>query len=141
MALNVVGIGEASGIFPIDSENLCYNAKMLKKFNSLISKFGLPFSAESVLPQVLVAGQNAGNLTEKGAELTDNLLNIGIPFAPPEGDAGTGMVATNSVSPKTGNISAGTSIFSMLVLEKPLKNVYTLRTVEDTFEIKKYLNV
>ena len=122
--VNVVGIGEASGIFPIDSENLCYNAKMLKKFNSLISKFGLPFSAESVLPQVLVAGQNAGNLTEKGAELTDNLLNIGIPFAPPEGDAGTGMVATNSVSPKTGNISAGTSIFSMLVLEKPLKNVY-----------------
>lgn len=122
--VNVVGIGEASGIFPIDSENLCYNAEMLEKFNSLISKFGLPFSAESVLPKVLVAGQNAGSLTEKGAELTDNLLNIGIPFAPPEGDAGTGMVATNSVRPKTGNISAGTSIFSMAVLEKPLKNVY-----------------
>ena len=123
--VNVVGIGEASGIFPIDSENLCYNAKMLKKFNSLISKFGLPFSAESVLPQVLVAGQNAGNLTEKGAELTDNLLNIGIPFAPPEGDAGTGMGATNSVSPKTGNISAGTSIFGMIVLDKALSDVYT----------------
>ncbi len=122
--VNAVGIGEASGIFPIDSENLCYNAEMLSKFNTLISKFGLTFTAESVLPKVMVAGQNAGNLTEKGAMLTDNMLDVGVPFAPPEGDAGTGMVATNAVSQKTGNISAGTSIFLMAVLERPLRNVY-----------------
>lgn len=122
--VNAIGIGEASGVFPIDSENLCYDTEMLKKFNVLISKFGLSFTAEDVLPKVLVAGQNAGSLTEKGAKLIDNMLSIGTVFAPPEGDAGTGMVATNAVCPKTGNISAGTSIFSMVVLEKPLKNVY-----------------
>ncbi len=122
--VNAVGIGEASGIFPIDSENLCYNAVMLEKFRALTEKFGLPWKPEDVLPRVLVAGAPAGNLTEKGAELTDNILKVGTLFAPPEGDAGTGMVATNSIRPKTGNISAGTSIFSMVVLEKPLKNVY-----------------
>lgn len=122
--VNAVGIGEASGIFPIDSKNLCYDKGMVEKFNELISKYDLPWKLEDVLPSVLVAGENAGNLTESGAKLLDNLLPMGISFAPPEGDAGTGMVATNAVAPKTGNISAGTSIFSMVVLEKPLENVY-----------------
>ena len=122
--VNAVGIGEASGIFPIDSEKLCYNAEMIKKFNGVIQKSGLNFKVEDLLPTVLLAGENAGSLTEKGAELVDNMLKAGTPFAPPEGDAGTGMVATNAIRPKTGNISAGTSIFSMSVLEKPLKNVY-----------------
>ena len=123
--VNAVGIGEASGIFPIDSKNLCYNVKMISKFNRLIEKSGLNFKTEDILPKVLTAGQKAGNLTEKGAELIDNMLKVGIPFAPPEGDAGTGMVATNAIRPKTGNISAGTSIFSMSVLEKPLEKVYS----------------
>ena len=123
--VNAVGIGEASGIFPIDSKKLCYHTEMLEKFNLLIQKSGLNFKLEDLLPKVLLAGKNAGNLTEKGAELIDNMLEVGTPFAPPEGDAGTGMVATNAIRPKTGNISAGTSIFSMAVLEKPLKNVYS----------------
>lgn len=122
--MNVVGIGEASGIFPIDSEHLCYDKEMIKKFNDLIVQYNLPWNLENVLPSVLVAGENAGYLTESAAKLLDNMLPAGISFAPPEGDAGTGMVATNSVASKTGNISAGTSIFSMVVLEKPLKNVY-----------------
>lgn len=122
--MNVVGIGEASGIFPIDNEHLCYDKEMVEKFNALIAKYDLPWKLEHVLPSVLVAGENAGQLTESGAKLIDNLLPSGILFAPPEGDAGTGMVATNAVAPKTGNISAGTSIFSMVVLEKPLENVY-----------------
>lgn len=122
--VNAVGIGEASGIFPIDSENLCYDKEMVEKFNARISKYHLPWKLEDLLPEVLVAGEKAGTLTSKGAKLLDNLLPTGILFAAPEGDAGTGMVATNAVSPKTGNISAGTSIFSMVVLEKSLKNVY-----------------
>ncbi len=122
--VNAVGIGEASGIFPIDSENLCYNRLMVEKFNDLISKYNLSWKLEDVLPSVLVAGENAGTLTESGAALLDDLLPTGISFAPPEGDAGTGMVATDSVAERTGNVSAGTSIFSMVVLEKPLENVY-----------------
>ena len=122
--VNAVGIGETSGIFPIDSENLCYDKGMTEKFNALISKYDLPWKLEDVLPSVLVAGESAGTLTKSGADLLDNLLPAGILFAPPEGDAGTGMVATNAVAPKTGNVSAGTSIFSMVVLEKPLENVY-----------------
>lgn len=121
---NVVGIGEASGIFPIDSKNFCYDKLMLEKFNALIAKYNLPWKLEDVLPSVMSAGENAGMLTEEGASLLDNLLPAGISFAPPEGDAGTGMTATNAVAPKTGNISAGTSIFSMVVLEKPLENIY-----------------
>ena len=117
--VNAVGIGEASGIFPIDSKNLCYDKAMIEKFNNLID-----FDLESVLPKVLLAGEIAGSLTEKGAEIVENMLCVGIPFAPPEGDAGTGMVATNAVSERTGNVSAGTSIFSMVVLEGPLKRVY-----------------
>ena len=122
--VNAVGIGEASGIFPIDSENLCYNKSMLSKFNDLIKNKNLRLCIEDVLPKVLPAGEFAGALTEKGAALIDNMLSVGTPFAPPEGDAGTGMVSTNSVSEQTGNISAGTSVFSMVVLEKPLANVY-----------------
>ena len=122
--VNVVGIGEASGMFPIDSDKLSYNKVMLDKFNNLIEKHHIDWKLENILPQILLAGEQAGNLTKEGAYLVDNSLDIGIPFAPPEGDAGTGMVATNSISPKTGNISAGTSIFSMIVLEKNLKKVY-----------------
>lgn len=121
---NVIGIGEASGMFPIDSENLCYDKEMLKKFNELIAPHNLNWTAEDVLPKVLKAGDTAGALTEKGAEIIDNMLAVGTLFAPPEGDAGTGMVATNSVATRTGNVSAGTSIFSMVVLEKPLSRVY-----------------
>ena len=122
--VNAVGIGEASGIFPIDSENLCYNKKMVEKFNELISQYDLPWKLENILPSILLAGENAGCLTESGAKLLDDLLPAGIPFAPPEGDAGTGMVATNAIAPRTGNISAGTSIFSMVVLEKTLNDVH-----------------
>ena len=122
--VNAVGIGEASGMFPIDSEKLCYDGEMLEKFNYLISDRALPWKLEDVLPAVLPAGADAGSLTEAGAARLDGLLPAGIPFAPAEGDAGTGMTATNAVAPRTGNVSAGTSIFSMVVLEHPLKKVY-----------------
>lgn len=114
--VNAVGICEASGIFPIDTENLCYDKTMMDKFNTLIQD--IDWKLEEVLPEVLTAGENAGHLTKSGSELIDNILTDPIPFAPPEGDGGTGMVATNSVSVKTGNVSAGTSIFAMVVLEK-----------------------
>ena len=123
--VNAIGIGEASGMFPIDSEKNCYDEEMLKKFDHLVSEKGLPWDhVTDVLPRVLVAGEEAGYLSEDGAALLDDLLMPGIPFAPAEGDAGTGMTATNAVAPRTGNVSAGTSIFSMVVLEKPLKKVY-----------------
>ena len=120
--VNAVGIGEASGMFPIDSETLTYDEEMLRKFEALTAD--QPWNIRQVLPGVLLAGQDAGKLTEQGAALLDGLLPVGIPFAPAEGDAGTGMTATNAVAPRTGNVSAGTSIFSMVVLEKPLKKVY-----------------
>ena len=120
--VNAVGIGEASGMFPIDSETLTYDEEMLRKFEALTAD--QPWNIREVLPGVLLAGQDAGKLTEQGAALLDGLLPVGIPFAPAEGDAGTGMTATNAVAPRTGNVSAGTSIFSMVVLEKPLKKVY-----------------
>ena len=120
--VNAVGIGEASGMFPIDSETLTYDEEMLRKFEALTAD--QPWNIRQVLPGVLLAGQDAGKLTEQGAALLDGLLPAGIPFAPAEGDAGTGMTATNAVAPRTGNVSAGTSIFSMVVLEKPLKKVY-----------------
>ena len=122
--VNAVGIGEASGMFPIDSAALNYDAAMLEKFNRHVADRELPWKLADLLPEVLVAGENAGKLTEVGAALLDGLLPAGIPFAPAEGDAGTGMTATNAVAPRTGNVSAGTSIFSMVVLEKPLKKVY-----------------
>jgi len=122
--VNAVGIGEASGMFPIDSAELDYDRGMIAKFDALIAPMGLPWKLEDLLPKVLVAGGDAGVLTERGAALLDGLLPAGIPFAPAEGDAGTGMTATNAVAPRTGNVSAGTSIFSMVVLEKPLGQVY-----------------
>ena len=121
---NVLGVGEASGMFPIDSEALDYDAAMLEKFDALIAKYGFAWTARSVLPKVLTAGQAAGALTQAGSMFLDGLLSAGIPFCPPEGDAGTGMTATNAVAPRTGNVSAGTSIFAMVVLEKPLSKVY-----------------
>ncbi len=122
--VNAVGVGEASGMFPIDSANLCYDGEMLRKFNELVSNRDLPWKLADILPQVLPAGADAGQLTKQGAALLDNLLSPGIPFAPAEGDAGTGMTATNAVAPRTGNVSAGTSIFSMVVLEQPMSQVH-----------------
>ena len=121
-----VGIGEASGMFPIDSAKNNYNSEMLAEFNALPEIEALGIKAENILPRVLLAGENAGMLTESGAALLDVSGNLksGIPMAPPEGDAGTGMVATDAVAVKTGNVSAGTSIFSMVVLEKQLSRVY-----------------
>ena len=110
--VNAVGIGEASGMFPIDSAALDYDAGMLAKFDALSSVRSLPWKLRDLLPKVLTAGEPAGILTESGAALLDGLLTPGIPFAPAEGDAGTGMTATNAVASRTGNVSAGTSIFS-----------------------------
>ncbi len=121
--VNAVGVGEASGMFPIDSATLDYDAGMMEKFERLIAD--QPFTLREILPQVLPAGAPAGKLTELGAALLEHMLPVGIPFAPAEGDAGTGMTATNAVAPRTGNVSAGTSIFSMVVLERPLKKVYS----------------
>ncbi len=122
--VNAVGVGEASGMFPIDSAALDYDAGMLVKFDAIPKVQGLPWKLRDILPKVLTAGEPAGTLTESGSALLDGLLAPGIPFAPAEGDAGTGMTATNAVAPRTGNVSAGTSIFSMVVLEKPLEKVY-----------------
>ena len=122
--VNAIGVGEASGMFPIDSEKNCYDEVMLSKFNELPAIKNQNWKLIDILPAVLVAGDNAGTLTESGAAMLDNLLSPGIPFAPAEGDAGTGMTATNAVAPRTGNVSAGTSIFSMVVLERPLEKVY-----------------
>lgn len=122
----VLGVGDASGMFPIDSATGGYNAAMLEKFNVLAAKQVYPVDLASLLPTVLPAGEDAGTLTTAGAKLLDptGVLQPGVPFCPPEGDAGTGMAATNSVAPRTGNVSAGTSIFAMVVLEKPLSKVY-----------------
>jgi sugar (pentulose or hexulose) kinase len=122
----VLGIGEASGMFPIDSQTLDYNKRMLKLFNEQLKAKKLPWKLQDILPKVLMAGEPAGVLTEAGAKLLDpsGRLQAGIPFCPPEGDAGTGMVATNSVAVRTGNVSAGTSVFAMIVLEKPLSKLY-----------------
>ncbi len=121
-----VGIGEASGIFPIDIETKNYNQKMIKQFNELVSVKNIFWKLEDILPKVLVAGQNAGYLTQEGAKLLDPSGNLeaGVAMCPPEGDAGTGMVATNSIKVNTGNISAGTSAFAMAILEKDLSKVY-----------------
>lgn len=122
----VLGIGEASGMFPIDSEIKDYDRKMAAQFNELIAPKGFPWKLEEILPKVLCAGEKAGSLTAEGAKLLDptGTLQAGSPMCPPEGDAGTGMVATNSVRVRTGNISAGTSIFSMVVTEKALEKVH-----------------
>ena len=122
----VLGEGDASGMFPIDSTTGGYDAAMLAKFNALADKQGCPVDLVKLLPTVLPAGEDAGMLTVEGAKRLDptGTLQPGIPFCPPEGDAGTGMTATNAVGPRTGNVSAGTSIFSMVVLEHPLQKVY-----------------
>ena len=122
----VIGIGEASGMFPIDIASKQYHPGMLQKFDALIASKGISLKIEDILPKILVAGQEAGRLTEAGAKLLDpsGNLHAGIPFCPPEGDAGTGMVATNSVKKRTGNVSAGTSVFAMIVLEKELSKAY-----------------
>ena len=119
----VIGIGEASGMFPIDSVAADFDSEMLAKFDALAKSKGYSFDIRQVLPKVLVAGADAGVLTEAGAKLLDptGKLQSGIPMVPPEGDAGTGMVATNSVGAATGNVSAGTSIFTMVVLEQGQK--------------------
>lgn len=122
----IVGIGEASGMFPIDSNANDYDAGMMAQFDNIPEVAQLNRKLSDILPKVLKAGENAGVLTEKGALLIDpsGELAAGAVMCPPEGDAGTGMVATNSVRVKTGNISAGTSIFSMIVLDKMLSKVY-----------------
>ena len=122
--VHAVGVGEASGMFPIDSAALDYDRAMMAKFDALPAVQTLPWKLADLLPGVLAAGEPAGTLTEQGAALLEGLLPVGIPFAPAEGDAGTGMTATNAVAPRTGNVSAGTSIFSMVVLETPLAKVY-----------------
>ncbi|WP_201714699.1 xylulokinase [Rossellomorea arthrocnemi] len=123
----VLGVGDASGVFPIDLNTKHYNQSMIKQFNDLVAQNNFQWRLVDILPEVLVAGENAGVLTEEGAKLLDvsGDLKAGIPLCPPEGDAGTGMVATNSVGKRTGNVSAGTSVFAMVVLEKELSRVYS----------------
>lgn len=122
----VLGIGEASGMFPIDSSTHDYDADMLARYNERLKSEGLPYTLQEILPRVRVAGQAAGTLTQAGAALLDpsGQLQAGIPLCPPEGDAGTGMVATNSVAERTANVSAGTSVFAMIVLEQALSQPY-----------------
>ena len=122
----VLGVGEASGMFPIDIATKQYYTDMVDKFDKEVAAKGYSWKLLDVFPAVAVAGDEAGTLTEEGAKLLDvsGKLSAGIPLCPPEGDAGTGMVATNSVKVRTGNVSAGTSIFGMVVLEKELTKVY-----------------
>ena len=122
----VLGVGEASGMFPIDMNTGNYNARMIQQFDEKIADRGFDWKLEEILPEVLTAGEGAGFLTEEGAKLLDVTGNLqaGVPVCPPEGDAGTGMTATNSIAKRTGNVSAGTSVFAMVVLEKELSKVY-----------------
>ncbi|MGI6229799.1 MAG: xylulokinase [Tractidigestivibacter sp.] len=119
-----LSVGDASGMFPIDSRTHNYDKAMLERFDALASEKGVFWKLEDLLPRVLLAGECAGHLSEEGARFLDPTgeLEPGCPVCPPEGDAGTGMIATNSVAPRTGNVSAGTSVFSMVVLEHPLKD-------------------
>ncbi len=122
----VLGIGDASGMFPVDSDTKDYREDMLTQFDGLIADRGYPWKIREILPKCLMAGECAGILTEEGAKFLDpeGDLMPGCPVCPPEGDAGTGMAATNSVAVRTGNVSAGTSIFAMAVLEKDLDTYY-----------------
>ncbi len=123
---NLLGIGDASGMFPIDSKTLSYNEEMLVAFNAWAEGKGFSKKLEEMLPPIMLAGANGGTLTLEGARLLDDDgdLEEGALLCPPEGDAGTGMVATNSIKPLSGNVSAGTSVFAMAVLDKPLKGYY-----------------
>lgn len=123
----VLGVGEASGMFPIDETTGDYDSRMMEQFSERMKKYDYPWKLAEILPRVATAGDQAGTLTEEGARLLDptGTLQAGIPLCPPEGDAGTGMVATNSISEHTGNVSAGTSVFAMIVLEKSLSDYYT----------------
>ena len=122
----VLGVGDASGMFPIDPTTHTYETEFIEKFNAIPEVAAQPWELADLLPEPLVAGTPAGTLTEEGAKLLDptGTLQPGITFAPPEGDAGTGMVATNSVRVRTGNVSAGTSIFAMVVLERKLERLH-----------------
>lgn len=122
----VLGVGDASGMFPIDSLTGDFDAERLARFDALVADRHLPWTLGELLPSVLSAGEDAGELSVEGAALLDptGTLRPGVPMCPPEGDAGTGMVATNSVAPRTGNVSAGTSIFAMVVLEEALTRVH-----------------
>ena len=122
----MLGVGEASGMFPIDSNTNTYDHRMLELLNSLLNSENISWTLQDILPKVLVAGDSAGVLTEEGAKRLDptGQLLAGSKLCPPEGDAGTGMVATNSVAVRTGNVSAGTSVFAMIVLEKALSKLY-----------------
>ena len=122
----VLGVGDASGMFPIDMNTKDYDEEMIQKFDKLVEDEHFAWKVKDIMPKVLVAGEAAGTLTEEGAKLLDPTGNLeaGIPLCPPEGDAGTGMVATNSVAVRTGNVSAGTSVFAMIVLEKELSRPY-----------------
>lgn len=122
----VLGVGEASGMFPIDIATSKFNREMVEKFDAAVAEKNYGWKLAEILPEVLVAGEDAGVLTEEGALLIDptGTLEAGVRMCPPEGDAGTGMVATNSIEQCTGNVSAGTSVFAMIVLEKELSRVY-----------------
>ncbi len=122
----VLGSGDAAGMFPMNIADRDYDSVMLNQFDALVADYGFPWKIRELLPKVLVAGQDAGCLTEEGAKLLDpsGSLMPGIPMCPPEGDAGTGMTATNSMAVRTGNVSAGTSVFAMAVLEKDLSRPY-----------------
>ena len=130
----VLGVGDASGMIPVDPDTKTYNRDMVTKFDALVAPKKFKWKLDDILPKVLVAGQNAGKLTADGVRRLDitGHLKPGIPFCPPEGDAGTGMVATNAVKPKTGNVSAGTSSFSMIVLEKDLSQPHEVIDIVTT---------
>ncbi len=130
----VLGIGDASGMLPIDPQTRDYSSAMIDKFDKLVAGKGYQWKLADILPKVLLAGENAGFLTPDGAKRLDvsGHLKAGIPLCPPEGDAGTGMVATNAVKPRTGNVSAGTSSFSMIVLEKDLSKPYEVIDIVTT---------
>ena len=123
---HAMGTDEASGMFPIDPATGEFDQSAMDAFDRRIASHDVPWKLAELLPRVVPAGENAGTLTEAGAKLLDpsGTLEAGVPLCPPEGDAGTGMVATNSIRPRTGNVSAGTSVFAMLVLEKPLAKVH-----------------
>jgi len=123
----VIGVGDAAGMFPIDPKTRDFDEEMIAKFDALVADKHYPWKLRQIMPKVLVAGETAGTLTEEGAKILDpsGLLQAGTPLCPPEGDAGTGMVATNSCEVTTGNVSAGTSVFAMVVMEENMKNLHT----------------